>query len=224
MTLYLSRLTLARDPGNAALSGLLDPPGEGQAMNAHHRLLWTLFGDGPDRRRDFLWRLDRRGRFFALSQRPPQPHPLFQPPEVKEFAPLLAAGDRLGFVLRANATRDRAGARSSRRVDLVMDLLRDVPRTERAARRPEAAQQAAEGWFVRQGQAHGFTPDSLTVESYRSLSVPRAGGARAIKLGLLDLSGTLRVSDPATFAARLGQGFGRARAFGCGLMLIRRAP
>ena len=56
MTLYLSRLTLARDPGNAALSGLLDPPGEGQAMNAHHRLLWTLFGDGPDRRRDFLWR------------------------------------------------------------------------------------------------------------------------------------------------------------------------
>ena len=59
----------------------------------------------------------------------------------------------------------------------------------------------------------GFKPSELN-----------AGGARAIKLGLLDLSGTLRVSDPATFAARLGQGFGRARAFGCGLMLIRRAP
>jgi CRISPR system Cascade subunit CasE len=34
----------------------------------------------------------------------------------------------------------------------------------------------------------------------------------------------LTVRNPASFLATLGQGFGRARAFGCGLMLIRRAP
>jgi CRISPR system Cascade subunit CasE len=40
--------------------------------------------------------------------------------------------------------------------------------------------------------------------------------------GVLDISGVLEVRDPARFLARLIQGFGRARAFGCGLMLIRR--
>jgi len=41
--MYLSRLTLSRAPSAAAL-------------DAHHRLLWSLFSDDPDRRRDFLWR------------------------------------------------------------------------------------------------------------------------------------------------------------------------
>lgn len=31
------------------------------------------------------------------------------------------------------------------------------------------------------------------------------------------------VTDSIAFVTKLGQGFGRARAFGCGLMLIRRA-
>jgi CRISPR system Cascade subunit CasE len=30
------------------------------------------------------------------------------------------------------------------------------------------------------------------------------------------------VKEPDRFLAKLAQGFGRARAFGCGLMLIRR--
>jgi CRISPR system Cascade subunit CasE len=40
--------------------------------------------------------------------------------------------------------------------------------------------------------------------------------------GVLDISGVLEVHDPDRFLLRLAQGFGRARAFGCGLMLIRR--
>jgi len=38
------------------------------------------------------------------------------------------------------------------------------------------------------------------------------------------MTGALEIADPAAFLARLAQGFGRAKAFGCGLMLIRRAP
>ena len=33
----------------------------------------------------------------------------------------------------------------------------------------------------------------------------------------------IEVTDPPAFLARLAAGFGRAKAFGCGLMLIRRA-
>ena len=41
-------------------------------------------------------------------------------------------------------------------------------------------------------------------------------------VGLLDVRGILSVKEPDTFLATLGTGLGRARAFGCGLMLIRR--
>lgn len=234
MSLWFSRLTLSSDPGNAALSTLLDPRDEGQAMNAHHALLWALFSDGAERRRDFLWRADSKGRFFTLSEREPQPHPLFEPPETKAFAPELSAGDRLSFVLRANATRDQAAISrlpreerrgKSRRVDLVMQLLKDIPQRERAKARQELAEEAAAEWFARQGAAHGFSPESLNVEGYRRIAIPREGrkAKHAVQLGVLDLAGELKVTDPAAFTARLGQGFGRSRAFGCGLMMIRRA-
>ncbi len=41
--------------------------------------------------------------------------------------------------------------------------------------------------------------------------------------GVLDLEGEIEVTDPAAFATALAQGFGRAKAWGCGMMLIRRA-
>lgn len=233
--LYLSRLTLDRDAPEAALAPLLDPEDRARALDAHHRLLWTAFADAPDRRRDFLWRAEGGGRFYVLSARPPRAGGLFRPPEVKEFAPALGAGDRLDFVLRANATRDRPrgerdpdNPRKDRRVDVVMDALRSTPPgEERRAARFATAERAAGAWMERQAVAHGFAIDTLRLDDYSAVPLPRPGRrgprSRDPKLGILDMAGTLTVRDPAAFLARLGQGFGRARAFGCGLMLIRRA-
>ena len=53
------------------------------------------------------------------------------------------------------------------------------------------------------------------------LVIPRETGVSAI-FGVLDISGVLIVEDPVRFLAAQAAGFGRARAFGCGLMLIRR--
>jgi CRISPR system Cascade subunit CasE len=44
-----------------------------------------------------------------------------------------------------------------------------------------------------------------------------------IEFSALDLSGVLEVQDGEPFLAALLSGFGKAKAFGCGLMLIRRA-
>jgi CRISPR system Cascade subunit CasE len=233
MTLYLSRLTVNREAGNAALIPLLDPSDRGKAMDANHRLLWTLFGDTPDRNRDFLWRAAGRGLFFTLSRRPPASHPLFLPPETKLLELNLSPGDKLVFVLRANATKDRAavsrlrpGSRNgkSRRVDLVMDLLHDMPSGERAAARAGLAHRAAEEWLSRQGELSGFALDGLTKADYTAVPLPRQKGPRTgqAQLGVLDLAGQISVTEPTTFVCRLGQGFGRAKAFGCGMMLIRR--
>jgi CRISPR system Cascade subunit CasE len=193
--------------------------------SASHRLVWALFADSADRKRDFLWREEKPGHFMALSARPPDdPHHLFDL-DFKPFAPNLSSGDRLGFTLRANPVVARPEARGQRgkRHDVVMDLLRDVPRGERAMARPEAVLTAGRAWLARQGEAHGFTPIGDTaVDGYDNVRIPRADGKPAV-FGVLDISGLLEVRDPSEFLTRLSQGFGRARAFGCGLMLIRRA-
>lgn len=228
--LFLSRLTLARDPSVEALSALLNPPAEGARRDAHHRLLWSAFAGNPDATRDFLWREMGRGQFMVLSPRPPGQGALFEPPEVKEFDPALAAGDRLTFVLRANATRTVKvdelapnGNRKRKHIDLVMDRLRGMEGA-RASQRMAAAQEAAESWMAGQGARHGFALRAVNVSGYSVSVVPGLSGrkGRRPQFGVLDMEGQLEVTDPSAFLSRLAAGFGRAKSFGCGLMLIRR--
>lgn len=232
MMLYLSRLALNRAAPTAALMPLLNPENEELATDAHHRLMWSVFSDGQDRARDFLWRHSGQGRFLALSRRPPHANDLFDPPETKAFSPVLRAGDRLQFTLRANATKDRAlvsrlgkDARrgKSRRVDVVMDLMRTTHLSgKRSDIRQRTAQAAGEAWMARQGAAKGFEPHRTLVEGYSVIELGRRRRQGAT-FGILDLNGEIEVVDPGLFLAALATGFGRAKAWGCGLMLIRRA-
>ena len=236
MSLYLSRLRLRRDPAVAALSALLDPAEQGRARDAHHRLIWSAFAGEADQRRDYLWRAEGQGAFLTLSARAPQPSPFFEPREVKPFAPDLAPGDRLAFALRANATRTRksgrltpSGKEHKQHIDLVMDAIHPLPpgreSGDRAAARMGAAQEVATGWLAGQGARAGFAPLEVTAGDYSVSALPGHVGKRRgqPQFGILDLTGVIAVTDPAAFLAQLAQGFGRARAFGCGLMLIRRA-
>lgn len=138
----------------------------------------------------------------------------------------------MAFALRANATRTEktggmsAGGREKKRhFDLVMDRLRLVPKDERAAVRMKLAQEVATDWLTAQGARHGFAPDHVALADYGVAVLPGFKGPRQgqPQYGILDLAGILTVSDPAAFLTALGHGFGRAKAFGCGLMLIRRA-
>jgi CRISPR system Cascade subunit CasE len=230
MTLYLSRLTLNRDAGLAALAPLLDPPEPGRAADAHHRLIWSLFADCRDRDRDFLWRADGKGQFFTLSARMPTTSPLFLPPEVKEFAPALSVGNVLAFKLRANATKTRktggqtkSGREHKSHDDVVMRKL--PPKTgPRAEQRMDIAQTEASDWMTLQGTRVGFALRELVVEDYAVMALPGHVGKRKEQpqFGVLDLQGVIEVTDPDAFLPALAKGFGRAKAFGCGLMLIRR--
>ena len=227
MTLYLSRMALRRDGSAAALARLLVPEGGAAPRSAAgHQLLWSLFADSPDRKRDFLWREEGPGRFMTLSAREPfDAHELFQL-DSRPFEPTLRAGDRLRFALRANPVVAVLGARGERgkRADVVMQKLHAMPSGERAAARETAIPEAGRAWLAKQGERHGFAPDGdVGVDGYETIRLPRPG-ARPVQYGVLDFDGVLVVRDPAAFLAQLAEGFGRARAFGCGLMLIRRAP
>ena len=167
-----------------------------------------------------------------LSSRAPiDSHALFDI-GTKPFEPELVAGDRLRFSLRANAVvsrwRERDGKRVRVRDDVVMDRIHDVRgrdgegSSRRALARDEAMQTAGSEWISKQGEKTGFDVKESIVEAYRTLRLPRPSGNDA-RFGVIDLSGVLTVTDSEALIPAIGSGFGKAKAFGCGLMLVRRA-
>lgn len=224
--LWLSRIRLRQEAPVAALARLLMPDAADARVAAGHHLIWAAFSDGPDRRRDFLWREEAPGRFLALSARPPVDAAGLFTVESRPFEPSLAPGDRLIFTLRANAVVSRSAAPGARgkRHDIVMDALRHVPAgIRRAEARPVLIASTGRDWLARQGERHGFCPSAdVAVDGYETRQVPRGAG-RAMSFGVLEFEGVLTVEDPVRFLPALANGFGKARAFGCGLMLIRRA-
>ncbi|PUB10539.1 type I-E CRISPR-associated protein Cas6/Cse3/CasE [Yoonia sediminilitoris] len=222
MSMFISRVTVSRSPSVQAMNVLLLPDDAGKRTDAHHRLLWTLFADEPDRKRDFLWREERAGEFLILSAREPVSSELFSRVDTKPFDPVLAVGDRLDFALRANATRAK---KSVGRVDVVMDALHGIAPDKRATKRMEIAQIEGPAWIERQGARNGFVVKRCEVKEYLVHVLPTYRGKRVgqPQFGILDLQGTVEVTDSEPFRTALEKGFGRAKAFGCGLMLIRRA-
>lgn len=229
----LSRVALRHDASVQAIIRLLVPGSAGQQHGAAHHLLWALFGDTPGRRRDFLWRQTAPGQFMVLSARAPvDTHGLFDI-ESRPFAPVLKTGDRLRFMLCANATVDRkppgqdrsaSERKRSQRRDVVMDALYPLPKAERAEARRRVVPDVMAAWLTRQGARKGFGLEGMPeIERCDVLRIPRAQGQEKASFGVVDMTGVLAVEDPALFVPALLQGFGRARAFGCGLMLVRRA-
>ena len=226
---YLSRARLKRNASVSALAPLLlGETGRGSATRQPgHHLVWSLFADAPERQRDFLWRELDTGVFLILSARPPEDrHGLFEIAEPKPFTPTLETGDRLRFSLRANPVirrRSLPGRRSVKH-DVVMDALRSCPEGGRAGHRRTAMQEQGFAWLERQGAKAGFTIRSgeVNVDGYEQHRVSRKESARSMSYSTLDFDGILTVTDPAPFLPAIARGFGAAKAYGCGLMLIRR--
>ena len=237
--LHFSRLTLRRDSADIApLIQVLQPTKSADRLDVEHRLLWTVIPPAVRAQSEqsraagapqtaFLWRADRqRGRYYLLGPKPLQNDSFFKV-ETKPFEPALSPGDRLAFDLRLNATVDRKVGVDSRgkairqRCDVAMDLIKAEALAERAERRMKLARQAAHDWLAARAEAGGFHLNTLILEGYHPERFARRSGTSGT-LGVFDLKGALTITNPNRFLARLRQGFGRGKAFGCGLMLIRR--
>jgi CRISPR system Cascade subunit CasE len=248
--LHLSRMSLRKDPAIDALARQILPEAGGDRAHAGHRLVWSAFAGDADRTRDFLFRELMPGKglsagrssFLVLSREAPNAgHPLLDI-DTKPFAPDLNRGDRLGFSLRANPTR-QSGAkydgeqtiRKAIRRDVVWDALRAVPEAQRREARPRMIAEEGHRWLNERAAASGFRllaigppdiddPDAdhglLRIDGYEQLRFARIG--RKGRISVLEFDGVLEVTEPLLLLAAIARGFGRARAFGCGLMLIRR--
>lgn len=203
-----------------------------------HQLLWRLFPNysGP---RPFLFRQELEegsdGRetpkglplFYILSEPEPVAAGGLLDVESKPFAPRLQTGDRLSFRLRANPTLARrvAGAKRSQRSDVLMHAKSVFPDGERTSTACVAAMDAAaRQWLAGRGETSGFRlHGDPIVGGYRQHAMEKASRRSPIQFSSVDYEGLLEVTDADALSAKLLQGLGRAKAFGCGLMLIRRA-
>lgn len=226
---WFSRITPRPGIGYRQLVGLgdLDPYGQ-------HQALWKLFDLPPKEARagqpvPFLFRAEAQDGlpvFYVLSAQCPQDrHDLWQV-DAKPYAPDLRAGDRLSFKLRINPTVARgAPGERGRRHDVVMDAKQRLDWKELpAAARPSLAQLAYEAgasWLRDRQERLGvrFDATSLRVDGYRTW---RQRGGKGIALSMLDFEGQLSVADAEAFRGALFAGIGPAKAFGCGLLLVRR--
>ncbi len=188
-----------------------------------HRFVWRLFDLDPDAARDFLYRYDLergRPRFFLLSRRPPRASGSFWRAETKEFRPHLEDGDRLAFALRVNPVICVRGKRH----DVVMHRKKNRSAEESGdATTAMLWHEAGMDWLRPRAEGAGFMlrDNQVRVDGYQR-GVFRKQRREAV-IATLDFHGLLEVSDAERFTQMLFHGLGRAKGFGCGLMLIRRA-
>lgn len=79
---------------------------------------------------------------------------------------------------------------------------------------------AAKNWLCSRGQVCGFDVGAVESTGYRWHALPEKG--RQAGFSSVDYDGFLTVTDADLFQKILGMGLGPSKAFGCGLMLIRR--
>jgi len=219
--MYISRIQLR--PNRASVPALVRLGGdEGYRV---HQQLWRLFQG--KKQRDFLYRRENLSplpAFITVSDREPSDPEGLWALDIKDYSPKLTAGTRLGFALTANpvVTRKDDTGRSHRH-DVVMDAKQRRQATAQSEAKTDAVRDAGLSWLSRKAESNGFAfePTAVLVDGYRQHRLAKAGAGQ-IRFSTLDFSGVLTVTDADRFVQSLYKGIGPAKAFGCGLLLVRR--
>lgn len=200
-----------------------------------HQWLWRFLPAPQGAPRRFVFRRHDAGdlpRFYVVSEaQPSSPTPNWAV-RSKPYAPQLAAGDELAFELRANPVVTTRGADGrSRRHDVVMQAKKRLLAEHGLARwaqwqspqrpaLPDLVRSAGSAWLLARAGKLGVAIDEATlqVEGYNQ----HRGKSDELRFSTVDFSGRLRVVDPAALGRALIDGVGHGKAFGCGLLLLRR--
>jgi CRISPR system Cascade subunit CasE len=199
-----------------------------------HQWLWRFLPAESGTPRDFLFRrLDSEAttRFYVVSSRRPENVSAAWRVESREYAPKLMLGERLRFDLRANPVVTHAHDGKKKRHDVVMQSKKALLNARGLANweqwqsedKPQLCELVRESctrWLRDRGERIGFSlnEENLAVDGYAQ----HHGKHDQIRFSTVDFSGELTVIDPNRVAKALIEGIGHAKAFGCGLLLVRR--
>ncbi len=187
-----------------------------------HRRLWHLFpgeeretrSNGEEERQGFLFRVEEQGtgrpaRLLVQSRLAPVRAEGLSLLGSREFLPAPSAGQRLAFVVTANP------------VKTITDAQREVKPDKQSekCRVPLIKEDEQRQWLARK-LAGVATLESAEILPHAPLYFRK--GKRGGKLVTCTFEGVLRVEAPEQLASLLENGVGPAKAFGCGLLLVRR--
>lgn len=224
--MYLSKISLRPDAGDIRPFWRL-------IRNSYdvHTLIWDIFGDDPERKRDFLFRTqyeERLPSFLVLSSRQPENRYDVWNIQSRRYEPVLSIGQKLSFILRANPVRARTDENGRmKRHDVVMDAKKRLETEKKPfSDRPDEAeivQKAGFVWLATRGEAHGFSIEEgmVRADGYLQHRLKKPKGGCEVRFSTIEFSGLLTVEDPERFLSMLYQGIGPSKGFGCGLMLIK---
>lgn len=224
--MYFSVISPAQAQLRSAVRDLAHAP------YGQHQWIWKFFSSeaDPDKRaaRDFVFRahlVDDVPRYYVVSSRAPVAFSADWEVQSRDYNPLLPVGQRLSFVLCANPVVSKKNTEGkSRRHDVVMQAKKDA-RTELADQRQPAADLVSASclaWLQARAAKAGFDLVGATVEAYQQQKARKHNVEKEISFSSVEFSGELRVTDPQLFQQTLLHGLGHAKAFGCGLLLVKK--
>jgi CRISPR system Cascade subunit CasE len=203
-----------------------------------HQLLWNTFEKDPDADRSFLFREDKNKQtgmpqLLLLSEKEPLYDQEILRITKKNFSPKIISGMQLAFDVRMNpvVTRVRQGYKNSAKHDLWADAKKRGKKEGKQGKDlNHFIEKEIRDWFLSRSESWGFhvEDEQLLLEEYRKHEFSKSnkpGSTRKQKLivfNSLNFKGILTVKDSAKFKESLCRGIGRSKAFGCGLLLIRR--
>ncbi|MCY4644774.1 MAG: type I-E CRISPR-associated protein Cas6/Cse3/CasE, partial [Bacteriovoracales bacterium] len=229
--MYLSRVSFSQSLATRDFLKYLS-----QNKYSEHQALWELFDFDPRAKRDFLFHKiekRRKPKYYVLSKRPPlSGKKLWHIDGPKKYDPCIREGQVLSFVLRINPVvtvqenkREKKNAKS-KRVDILtykkMQMnYRELP-FEKKIPPQQLIQEGCLEWLEKRSENNGFIfkKNEVIIGGYQK---NRAWSKnKSIVYNSADIMGRLTVCDEEKFKTALYEGIGRGRAFGCGLLLVKK--
>ncbi|SDX92477.1 type I-E CRISPR-associated protein Cas6/Cse3/CasE [Nitrosomonas sp. Nm33] len=187
-----------------------------------HRQLWRLFpgeeketrSNGDELRQGFLFRIEdnpmgRPARLLVQSRRAPEAASGVVLIGTREIQPQPIAGQQLAFLLTANP------------VKTITDVQRDAKSSKKSekCRVPLIKEEDQREWIARKLAGAGEI-EAANVLPHAPVYFRK--GNRGGKLVTATFEGVMCVLNPDILITLMENGIGPAKAFGCGLLLVRR--
>ncbi len=194
-----------------------------------HKLLWNIFPKDSDAKRDFLFRRDTQSKiplFYIVSKRKPTNNPIFDI-VTKEYNPKLKIGQKLAFSLNANpvVVKRLNGMKKHSRHNVWVDAkksCKDMKLNPQEIRK--VCEKRTKEWLVSRSEKHGFSVDeqNVFVDGYTKHHLYKVNNRKNVRFSSVYFEGILIVSNVDLLCKCLFEGIGKSKAFGYGLLLVKR--
>lgn len=201
-----------------------------------HQWIWKFLPSERGSQRDFLFRqhAGNPSGFYVVSSNQPVAMSDAWQVDSREYNPQILVGQRLAFELRANPVITQKIDEKKKRNDVVMSEKKKILEKKGFKRwadwqdsDPEKpllydfTQRVCALWLESRSERAGFSlirKNAIRVDGYSQ----KRAFKKDIRFSTVDFSGILEVRNPDIFRQTLFKGLGAAKAFGCGLMLVKK--